>query len=350
MSDTPVLDHIGRCPVCGSDGRLEHDNVSDRSYFTDGRWQIMDCTACRTAWLHPPPAAGDMAQYYDSVAYYTHHTPERVNLDSHSPASILRRSILSSHKHYVQLRPKLAFTGVLGAVAGSFAPLMARACYGTPAALVPRYRAGGKLLDVGCGSGAYLSLMQSLGWDIYGIEPDSVAADLAHRHLGCPIHNGTLDDCLFPAAFDVVVASHVIEHTADPALFIRKAARLLKPKGQLILLLPNIRSLGHRVFGTDWYPLDPPRHLTMPSPRAFRTLMDRTALFDDIRVTTLTRQRDVTASRAYDVRKTGGFFIPARATLLEQTCQTLFSVVEAAGNGMFAWGEEIICMARRKNA
>jgi len=37
----------------------------------------------------------------------------------------------------------------------------------------------GRLLDVGCGNGQFLSRMKGLGWDVYGTEPDPQAAGIA---------------------------------------------------------------------------------------------------------------------------------------------------------------------------
>lgn len=43
-----------------------------------------------------------------------------------------------------------------------------------------------------------------------------------------------------------------------------------KPNGKLILVTPNIKSLGHRVFGKNWRGLEVPRHLFIFSRQSLR--------------------------------------------------------------------------------
>ena len=38
------------------------------------------------------------------------------------------------------------------------------------------------------------------------------------------------------------------------------------------MAMPNMEGLGHRVYGKAWFPLDPPRHLLLPSRRELKSL------------------------------------------------------------------------------
>jgi SAM-dependent methyltransferase len=70
-----------------------------------------------------------------------------------------------------------------------------------------------------------------------------------------------LDQVDLPAkSFDVVTLHHVIEHAPDPIELLRHCRRVLKPSGLLVLVTPNLSSLGHTVFSRNWRDLDPPRH------------------------------------------------------------------------------------------
>jgi SAM-dependent methyltransferase len=120
----------------------------------------------------------------------------------------------------------------------------------------------GKLLDVGCGNGSFLAMMQDAGWEVTGVDPDKVAATLARKRFGISILNGSLEDAGFAEeSFDAVTLSHVIEHVYDPVALLRECRRVLRPGGKIVVTTPNLASQGHRAFGSSWVPLDPPRHL-----------------------------------------------------------------------------------------
>ncbi|MGI0134289.1 MAG: class I SAM-dependent methyltransferase, partial [Candidatus Micrarchaeaceae archaeon] len=122
-------------------------------------------------------------------------------------------------------------------------------------------RLGGRLLDVGCGSGDTIDEMQRRGWNCEGIDFDPETARIAQER-GFSVYVGELHAQRYPGdTFDAIVMSHVIEHVPDPLGLFEECRRILKPGGRLIVLTPNGSSWGHQVFGANWLYLDPPRHL-----------------------------------------------------------------------------------------
>ena len=55
-----------------------------------------------------------------------------------------------------------------------------------------RYEHGGRLLDLGSGSGQYLATMRTLGWEVYGIDPDAGAVQTAKEHFNIESFHGTM--------------------------------------------------------------------------------------------------------------------------------------------------------------
>ncbi len=251
------LEAVGQCPVCGAEERrVLYAGLRDRAFRTaPGRWTLMRCQRCRSAYLDPRPTPGTIELAYRS--YYTHGAPA-----GPPPVGGLREALANDYRRarwgYAQGR---AIPGgrLIPRVAPSRGALVAREIRHLPAT------PGGRLLDVGCGSGAFLAQMEALGWRAEGIDPDPAAVAGA-REAGLSVTQGTLTD-LDPAektcGFDAVTLSHVIEHLHDPAENLRRIKLLLRPGGLLWIATPNLEALGLRRFGRDWLGLDPPRHLVL---------------------------------------------------------------------------------------
>jgi SAM-dependent methyltransferase len=133
----------------------------------------------------------------------------------------------------------------------------------------------GALLDVGCGSGRFLSVMSKRGWKVMGVDFDPAAVEAA-RARGLEVYVGTAGSMLDKGSkFDIVTASHVIEHVPDPVEFLSQCRRLLHPGGRLVLKTPNAGSFGARRYGPAWRGLEPPRHLHIFSMQALENCAQR---------------------------------------------------------------------------
>jgi len=129
--------------------------------------------------------------------------------------------------------------------------------------ILQHYATPGRLLDVGCASGAFLCAAADAGWQVVGVEPAEVLCERASAALGdrgqvicAPL--GEAASRL--AGFDVVTLWDVLEHVDRPVDFLRTCVELLKPGGHLLINVPDLDSLPARVMGARW-PLLLPEHL-----------------------------------------------------------------------------------------
>jgi SAM-dependent methyltransferase len=113
----------------------------------------------------------------------------------------------------------------------------------SPEAHVPR---GGRLIDVGCGTGNGLLIFYErfgvggVGVDVSGGMLRIAQAKLADR--GLPIELHCLDGQKLPFdddAFDSGISFEVLEHTPDPARLLAELARVVKPGGTVVVTTPN---------------------------------------------------------------------------------------------------------------
>ena len=127
--------------------------------------------------------------------------------------------------------------------------------------------AGLRLLDVGCGGGLLSEPMARMGAGVIGIDAAERNIPVARLHaeqsgLAIDYRQTTAEDLAATGeTFDVVLAMEVIEHVADPALFLRACHDLLKPGGLLIVstLNRNPKSFAMAIVGAEhvlrWLPV-----------------------------------------------------------------------------------------------
>jgi SAM-dependent methyltransferase len=224
MDGSPCL-----CPVCGRE-------LPDIALFARDKWfgrgqtfELHACSDCRLAVTHPQPSVSQLEFYYPTE-YQSWRHPNR------------------------SLRLVRDLTARLRASLPPWGPF--------------RRRGAGSMLDVGCGRGDLLLRFAEAGWSATGLDISESAVQAA-RELGVQASVGTIDTAPLPdASFDLVVMNHALEHLHDPVGAFGHAHRLLRDGGSLIVAVPNWDSRLRRWFGTNWMPLEVPRHLTHFSPKA----------------------------------------------------------------------------------
>lgn len=108
------------------------------------------------------------------------------------------------------------------------------------AALLPPVE---RLLDVGCGDGSLILLLKENAGLAIGMD-HAFSACLESRAKGFQVQCADLDAPHLPyrdAVFDAVTCLDVVEHVLDPRHLLREVARVLRPRGVLVLTTPNIR-------------------------------------------------------------------------------------------------------------
>ena len=114
---------------------------------------------------------------------------------------------------------------------------------------LPSTRAGERVLDVGCGSGAFTIGAALRGYDTLGLTWDAAQQARAERRaerLGAtarfrPLDVRELDQADdLKARFSIVIMCEVIEHVLDDRRLLRAAADCLEPGGRVLLTTPNL--------------------------------------------------------------------------------------------------------------
>jgi len=101
---------------------------------------------------------------------------------------------------------------------------------------------GKTALDVGCGAGLLAEPLARLGATVTAIDASAEVIAVAREHAarqGLAIDYRTGDVQELEGRFDLITCMEVIEHVADPAVFVKALAKRLAPNGLLVMSTPN---------------------------------------------------------------------------------------------------------------
>lgn len=209
------------CPLCEGAHQKQLYVAKDRHYGILGAYRVVQCTKCSLVFLNPMFSDRELSALYPAD-YYAHQNNFARNRWKDWVKTIL---------HYR-----------IGTVE-------------------PKFPVAGRMLDLGCGSGWFLSAMQDQGWEAYGVEINNVAAEVGRKQGGVNIFSGTLKEANFPTGFfDYVRANHSFEHISCPGETLAEIHRILRPRGKVLIGVPNIDGLNAKLFRQYWWYLGAPVH------------------------------------------------------------------------------------------
>jgi 2-polyprenyl-3-methyl-5-hydroxy-6-metoxy-1,4-benzoquinol methylase len=127
--------------------------------------------------------------------------------------------------------------------------------------LLKHFKSSGRLLEIGCATGAFLSEAKQHGFDAVGLDASSNYAKFT-QELGLDVRHGRLEDVNFKKEeFDVIAFSHLLEHIENPLSFLEELKTYLKPDGVLFIVVPNEASSTNKILGYKHSTYQQPDHL-----------------------------------------------------------------------------------------
>jgi len=132
------------------------------------------------------------------------------------------------------------------------------------------------ILDIGAGTGDFLSICARNGWKIEGVEPSEKAKSTAEEKLGRSLKYEISE--IKQEKFDVITMWHVLEHVPNLNETIANLKRILNPDGTLVIAVPNFKSFDAAHYGKFWAAFDVPRHLWHFSQTAMKKFVTKEGL------------------------------------------------------------------------
>ncbi len=211
---TPAAEHESAepCILCAE--------RTTRKLFEKGGRDFLRCVSCGLVRVAPLPSVEELqthyAASYDDGAY-----------DAFSRAASIRGAIADDRLH----------------------------------AVLRHVPSEGRWLDVGCSSGDFLDAADRAGIRAEGIDLAAGAVERA-RARGFVARQASVESFEPDAAFDVITAFDVLEHSRQPLAMLGRLRSWLRPGGHLILAVPDVGSILPRfVMRRHWFYYAPQEHL-----------------------------------------------------------------------------------------
>ncbi|MFQ3574552.1 MAG: class I SAM-dependent methyltransferase [Thermodesulfovibrionales bacterium] len=308
------------CKLCETEGEVLYTGLKDFIGTTHGDWGFNRCKRCGLIWLDPMPDMEDLSLAY--AVYPTHESDEMayLSLKEKIRAGYLRRRY--GFKGGNDLNPIYHYLGYL-----LWLMPLKRVSTDFWFKALGGMDKKGRLLDIGCGNGSLIRLMNEWGWQAEGIEPDHHAFKIASS-MGLKVVNGDFLESNFDdESYDAVISNHVLEHVYDPVGFLKKCYRIVKPNGIICIATPNASSWQHLLFKRHWMALDPPRHFYLFSPESMR-LCAQMAGVQDYRISTTTRGSRFIASASLMIKHKGSYHWHDRTEFKTSLISNLLEILE----------------------
>lgn len=364
-------EEVPTCFLCGNLGIPLYRELQDSLFGSPGDWDFLRCSQCGLAWLNPRLIPQDIKKHYTKYYQYAQSdipTNYWTFLKSAIKTGVLTR-YFGYKEQYIKKRELLT-----GLFLSWISPL--REIVGRRVMWLKMTKENKRLLDVGSGSGCFLAQMRDFGWEVEGIEPNPTGVRIARQSYGLDkVYEGNLKEIYFPDEyFDVITMHHVIEHLTNPIETLNECSRILKSKGRIVIVTPNIESLVHRLFGRFWASLDPPRHIYIFSQSTLKDCILQSGLKIEyiqtlacdansvwqisnfIKRNNLNKEKEnikigVTekssiSDGSYLIKQEGIFYkIPELVSASSYLSGFIFYILEYVMNKVFSCGEEILVIA-----
>lgn len=228
---------LDKCPLCEGDRFAQKikckDHTASKEYF-----DIVSCETCDFTFTNPSPEGEKLADYYKSDMYISH---------TNNSNGVFNWMYQKTRIYAITRKVKF----------------------------LKKIKKEGSHLDIGCGTGEFLNACKKNGYKTYGIEPSEMARKQAVKNYNLSISKDTDLAQYNDAEFDTISMWHVLEHVESLNETILHLKRILKPKGKLLIAVPNHKSWDAKYYKKFWAAWDVPIHLWHFSKMTIKHLFEK---------------------------------------------------------------------------
>jgi len=217
------MEQVKKCINC--DCQVFTSVFSLKDYFyTEETFTIQQCSNCGLRITNPRPDEKALGAYYKTENYLSH--------------SDRNETLFDKIYHFIK-KYNLNYKRKL----------------------IEKYHTSGRIMDIGCGTGAFLGQFDKNRWIRNGFEPDAEAREIAKTTYGIEVNDTTVLNNLVDTKAEVITLWHVLEHISTINEQLTKIKSLLTDDGILVIAIPMSNSYDANYYGKYWAAYDAPRHL-----------------------------------------------------------------------------------------
>jgi 2-polyprenyl-3-methyl-5-hydroxy-6-metoxy-1,4-benzoquinol methylase len=223
---------LNHCPLCNSGQFDLYKRCKDYTVSKE-TFSIVSCNNCGFKFTNPRPPEEALYKYYESDDYISH---------TNKGNNLLNNLYKLARVYTMQQKSQL----------------------------LRKWSHKGSLLDIGCGTGDFLSYNKQLGWSVSGVEVSTKAREQAESQLQQTIYTDLQE--VPEKKFHAITMWHVLEHVGELEQSCRQITELLDSKGTLVVAVPNCEAYDAEYYQEHWAAYDVPRHLYHFTPQTMERL------------------------------------------------------------------------------
>lgn len=241
-----------RCKVCGKATDNTVYIIKEMLNNTKEEFEYLECPHCKSMQIIDIPE--DMSGYYNQN-YYSMKDKGKLTkfFLYHLNMHYLKKDAIGTHLSYLIDNNEELFNMI--------------------SCLLEKNKISysSEILDIGCGSGSFLEELSELGFkNLNGMEP-FIDEEISKKEF--TIFKDFLGNFNPSKKYDLIFMKDSLEHMDNPYNNLSNAKKLLKEDGYMIITIPIKSEFFWRLYGTNWYQLDAPRHFITFTLDGFKLLI-----------------------------------------------------------------------------
>ena len=217
------MEQIKNCINCDCQDFTTVFSLKD-FFYTEETFTIQQCAHCGLRITNPRPDEKALGAYYKTENYLSH--------------SDRNKTLFDKIYHFIR-KYNLSYKRKL----------------------IEKFHTSGRIMDIGCGTGAFLGQFDNKRWIRQGFEPDAEAREIAKSTHGIEVNDIPVLNNLVDTKAEVITLWHVLEHISTINEQLAKIKSLLTEDGILVIAVPMSNSYDANYYGKYWAAYDAPRHL-----------------------------------------------------------------------------------------